>query len=178
MNSQYKITVTNEDGVAREETISSQDLIATMQFTLEHVYNVQKFLLEAINALQKRSIEHDQSKFSTQEFETYAYATKRMGECTFGTDAYRQMTHSIGGAIRRHKEVNRHHPEFHPNGIRDMNLIDLIEMLADWKAAGLRPGGKADLMYSIETCQKRFGYDDNFKQMLVNTAKYLGWINN
>ena len=41
-------------------------------------------------------------------------------------------------AIDHHYANNRHHPEHWPNGINDMTLMDLIEMLADWKAATAR----------------------------------------
>ena len=53
-----------------------------------------------------------------------------------------------------------------------MNLIDIMELLADWKAATLRHNN-GNLLLSIEFNQKRFGYDDGLKQILLNTAKTL-----
>lgn len=58
-------------------------------------------------------------------------------------------------------------------GIRAMNLIDLLEMLCDWKAAGLRHDD-GDLMRSIKINQKRFGYSDELAGIFRNTAE---WIN-
>jgi len=41
-------------------------------------------------------------------------------------------------AIEHHYKNNRHHPEHFNNGIDEMNLVDLIELLCDWKAASER----------------------------------------
>lgn len=53
-------------------------------------------------------------------------------------------------------------------GIRGMSLFDLIEMLCDWKAATLRHND-GNIRRSIELNQKRFGYSDELKQILLNT---------
>jgi len=41
-------------------------------------------------------------------------------------------------ALEHHYALYRHHPEHFQNGIDDMNLIDLVEMFADWKASSER----------------------------------------
>lgn len=58
-------------------------------------------------------------------------------------------------------------------GINGMCLIDLIEMLCDWKAATMRHKD-GDLSRSIEINQKRFGYTDELKTILHNTAQRMG----
>lgn len=56
-----------------------------------------------------------------------------------------------------------------PNsGILGMSLLDLIEMLCDWKAATLRHDD-GDIRKSIEINQKRFGYSDELKTIFLNT---------
>ena len=51
-----------------------------------------------------------------------------------------------------------------------MSLIDLIEMICDWIASSKRnPGG--DIIKSIEINQKRFGYTDELRNILFNTAE-------
>lgn len=57
-----------------------------------------------------------------------------------------------------------------------MNLLQLLEMLADWKAATERMEN-GDLEASINKNAERFGYDLRFKLMLLRTAAELGWIN-
>ena len=53
-----------------------------------------------------------------------------------------------------------------------MTLVDIVEMLCDWKAASLRHND-GNLLKSIEINANRFGYDDQLKQILINTAKIL-----
>lgn len=60
------------------------------------------------------------------------------------------------------------------HGIKQMNLLDIIEMLCDWKAASERHSD-GDIVESIEKNQERFGYSDELKVMFLNTAKALGW---
>jgi hypothetical protein len=81
----------------------------------------------------------------------------------------------MGEALQHHYEVNRHHPEHFPNGIDDMNLLDVIEMLADWKAATLRHAD-GDLDRSITQNAERFGYGAQLEGILRNTARQLAWI--
>jgi len=50
-----------------------------------------------------------------------------------------------------------------------MNLIDLCEMISDWKGATLRHND-GDILKSIELNQKRFSYSDELKQILINTV--------
>lgn len=56
-----------------------------------------------------------------------------------------------------------------------MNLIDVIEMLADWKAATLRHAD-GDLAASIETNVSRFSITEQTHRLLLNTARDLGWL--
>jgi hypothetical protein len=60
-------------------------------------------------------------------------------------------------------------------GIRGMTLLDVIEMLADWKAATERHAD-GNLARSIEVNQKRFGCSDELRAILTNTATALGWM--
>jgi hypothetical protein len=53
-----------------------------------------------------------------------------------------------------------------------MNLIDLLEMLCDWKSSTMRHAD-GDVFKSIEINQKRFGYSDELKMFLINTAEWL-----
>lgn len=53
-------------------------------------------------------------------------------------------------------------------GINGMSLLDLVEMLCDWKAATMRHND-GDIRRSIEINQKRFGYSDELKAIMLNT---------
>jgi hypothetical protein len=56
--------------------------------------------------------------------------------------------------------------------IKVESLLDILEMLCDWKAAALRHND-GDIRRSIEINQERFGYSDDLKQILLNTLPVL-----
>ena len=59
--------------------------------------------------------------------------------------------------------------------VNGMSLLDVLEMLADWKAAGMRHAD-GNLATSLEINHKRFKISDQLQQILINTAKELGWL--
>lgn len=60
------------------------------------------------------------------------------------------------------------------SGVYGMSLLDLIEMLADWKAAVSRHAD-GDLQKSLEINKARFGMSDQLAEIFQNTVKELGW---
>lgn len=57
-------------------------------------------------------------------------------------------------------------------GLRGMSLLDVLEMLCDWKAATARHDD-GDIRKSIEINQRRFCYSDELKQILLNTLPLI-----
>jgi len=54
--------------------------------------------------------------------------------------------------------------------LRGMNLIDLVEMICDWKAASMRHNN-GDIYKSVIDNKERFGISDELSQILFNTVK-------
>lgn len=50
-----------------------------------------------------------------------------------------------------------------------MNLIDVLEMACDWKAASLRHTD-GDFNRSVELCSERFNIAPQLAQIILNTA--------
>ncbi len=148
-----------------------------MRQTIDHTLRVGTLMLQCTEDLNRRAVVHDRSKFDPEEFESFAQETPGLRSLTYGSDEYKAALNRIRPAIDRHQKGNRHHPECHENGVADMNLIDLIEMLADWKAATERHAD-GDLKRSIEMNAERFGYGDEMVNLLWQTALYLGWLKN
>jgi len=142
--------------------------------TKEHIGNVEKFLRQISMELKGRAAEHDKSKLNTPEKETFDRVTPKLRGLTYGSPEYQEMLSEMKPALDHHYRNNRHHPEHHQNGIDGMNLIDLIEMLADWKAATLRHED-GDITTSIKHNAKRFNLSPQLEQILLNTVPYLGW---
>ena len=139
--------------------------------TKQHIQQVRVFIEKIAEAIVDRGEYHDQSKLQSPEKEIFDEYTPKLAETTYGSEEYKTRLEEMKVALKHHYSKNRHHPEHHPNGIHDMNLVDLIEMLCDWKAATMRHND-GDIMKSIELNQKRFGYDDEIKQIMINTVKY------
>lgn len=140
--------------------------------TLKHIENVRNYLNAVIYLIMGRGESHDQSKLESPEAEIFEEFTCKLKDCTYGTPEYYEYLDQMKVGIHHHYKVNRHHPEHHKDGIDGMNLIDLIEMLVDWKAASLRHDD-GDIWKSIEMNQKRFGYSDEMKNLLIRTMKYI-----
>ena len=140
--------------------------------TMRHIETVRNFLGACIRELLHRQEQHDQSKLEPPEVEAYDAITHRLRGITYGSEEYRAVLREYRPAIQHHYQQNRHHPEHHANGYQDMTLLDLVEMLCDWKAASLRHAD-GDVRHSIVINQHRFGYSDDLAQIFRNT---IDWI--
>lgn len=146
------------------------DKFETMVQTYEHKQNVNIYISSIIRDLLSRGILHDNSKLESPEVEIFAEYTPKLAKSTYGSDEYKGFLKEMGVALEHHYKNNRHHPEYFDNGLKGMNLVDLVEMLCDWKAATLRHND-GDILKSIELNQKRFGYTDELKQIFINTVE-------
>ena len=142
--------------------------------TLQHIRSVQAFLSDVIDEMMTRGIMHDVSKLDDPEKSMYDEFTPKLKELTYGSEEYKECLSQMGVALKHHYENNRHHPEHFEWGIHEMNLIDLIEMLCDWKAASLRHGD-GDMMKSLEINRKRFDIEDQLYNIFANTIRDMEW---
>lgn len=148
---------------------------ATKNETRKHILQVGKFLSKIVACLIDRGIFHDKSKLEAPEDEIFDKYTPQLAQSTYGSKEYKQFLKEMKPALKHHYKVNRHHPEhFHNAGIFGMSLIDVMEMLCDWKAATMRHND-GDIRKSIETNQKRFKYSDELKHIFHNTVDDLKW---
>ena len=124
--------------------------------------------------LEERGINHDHSKLVSPEKEGFDIWTPALRGTTYGSEEYKRFLKELGKVLAHHYQVNRHHPEHFENGIYGMNIIDLTEMICDWKAASERHND-GDIIDSINNINKtRFGYDDSMEKVLKNTViKYF-----
>jgi hypothetical protein len=143
--------------------------------TYAHITEVRMRLLMVANDLIKRAHRHDESKLAEPELSVFNEYTPKLRDSTYGSPEYKEFLEGMGEGLRHHYAHNDHHPEHHENGIADMDLVQVTEMLCDWKAATLRHAD-GDLARSIEQNAKRFGYGDEIKRLLSNTAERFGWL--
>jgi hypothetical protein len=141
--------------------------------TKKHIKRVRFYIKSCIRELRKKAVSHDFDKIhDSTEKSLFDEFTPKLKDCTFGSDEYKEYLESLKPALDIHYKNNRHHPEHFKNGISGMNLIDLLEMVCDWKASSERHAD-GNIMKSIEINQERFGYSDELKSILINTAWFL-----
>ena len=140
--------------------------------TKKHIAKVEEYLDMMAAGLKSRGHMHDLSKTKSPELEIFQEYTDKLKGTTFGSAEYKQYLKEMKPALDHHYKVNRHHPESNPNGIKGMNLLDVMEMVCDWKAASERHAN-GDIVSSIEKNKERFDMSDDLTQIILNTVKLL-----
>ena len=143
--------------------------------TLRHSLRVADLMGEPIKELIDRSVRHDLSKTREPELSVYNQFVPRLREAAYGSAEYAASVEAMAEGLRHHYSHNRHHPEHVPDGINGMTLVDLIEMLADWKAANER-GRDGDLARALRINRERFGITAQLMDILINTAQHYHWL--
>ena len=174
------------------------------QDTATHINTVRVFLAAIIYRLEQRRLEHDASKLQSPEKEMYDEFTPKLRELTYGSDEYKASLAAMGPALKHHYENNSHHPEHygylecdicfarHPRDyegrcqscnhgtftfrpdVNGMSLLDLIEMLCDWKAAGMRHAN-GNLSESLKINKERFEMTEQLAEIFENTVREMVW---
>lgn len=143
--------------------------------TLKHSLRVGELMGQAIAELVHRSVRHDRSKTEDPELAIFNEFTPKLRNTTYGSDEYKGYLAAMGEALQHHYQHNPHHPEHYPNGIAGMTLADLVEMLADWRAATERHAD-GSLVQSLRIQQERFGISNQLAEILWNTARHFRWL--
>jgi Family of unknown function (DUF5662) len=147
----------------------------SMLDTLKHSRRVDELLMELVVEIQKRMTVHDQSKMEPPEKAMFDEFSSKLKNSTYNSEEYKQFLRDMP-ALKHHYENNRHHPEHFEDGINGMNLIDILEMLADWKAAGERHAD-GDMAESLVQQRTRFGISEQLLRIFENTVSEMGWLN-
>lgn len=156
----------------------TDDEKATNVQTQAHIDTVGRLLRLFASQLEERGRKHDASKLVPPEVEMFTLMTKRLAGTTYGSAEYMAMIKGpeMKEALAHHYEHNSHHPEHYPfGGVEGMDLLDVVEMFCDWKAATLRHND-GDIMKSIGFNRQRFkmrGID--LALIFENTVRKLEW---
>jgi hypothetical protein len=139
--------------------------------TYEHIKEVSKNINIVIRELMHRGEVHDNSKFQEEELLVFANANL-LKDIQYDSPEYRENLKQLEPAIQHHHAKNRHHPEHWVNGIDEMNLIDLIELVADWRAATKR-NKNGNILKSIELNTQKYNISPQLRKILENTVKEI-----
>lgn len=141
--------------------------------TLYHIRRVASLLHNICRGLLDRADKHDKTKLRYPEKAVFDKFTERLNGSTYGSDEYTKDTEGeMKPALKDHYASNSHHPEHHENGIDGMDLLDVVEMFCDWKAASERHED-GDLYKSIQHNRKRFKMSDQLAKIFENTIKSI-----
>ena len=137
---------------------------------LRHIMTVQALLRRFARQLLNRADNHDLSKLAPDELggmiEIDSIADK------FRLNSPEYMAALSGTAIKLHRSRYSHHPEYHLNGVEDMNIFDLVEMVCDWKVANqLR--GHPEWKKSVGMMAERLSLSSEYVLLVNLIAKAL-----
>jgi hypothetical protein len=138
--------------------------------TLAHKFLVARYLIAFAVRLTWRALVHDASKLGRFERAEFARVLPFLRGTTYGTQAYRHWLDELGPALRHHYRANSHHPEHHDDGVAGMDLLDLVEMFCDWRAA-VRRHADGDIVASVEHNVERFTLGPTMAAVLRTEAK-------
>lgn len=138
--------------------------------TLRHIRRVSGLLGLCAADLVRRGAVHDDSKLAAPEKEAFDVATPKLKSLTFGSEDYKRSLADLGPALAHHYAANDHHPEHFPDGVGGMDLIQMLEMACDWKAAAER--GR-DGTVNMAATAERFGLDERLAGIIGRTIDRL-----
>ena len=143
--------------------------------TVRHRARVQALMGELTWLLEARAAEHDLSKTNPPEVEAFNAVTDQLSGLEYGSPEYKDALRDLGPALDHHYAQNRHHPEWHAEGINGMTLLDLVELICDWAAAVERVHA-GNLEKSVEINRERFGLTDQIVRIILNTYESMGLL--
>lgn len=155
---------------------TGQEMENYLEDTDHHIGLVQEWMRRAWNLLELQLLTHDESKYSEEEAEIYAVVTPEFAKYEYGTPEHSAVGDKLGPAWKHHLANNPHHPEYHDNGVDDMDLLYIVEMLCDWKAASMRNPNQ-DFKKSLQLNLDKKKVAPQLQSVMINTAARLGMFN-
>ena len=138
----------------------------------KHIEGVQNYLKTIGLIITTRGYEHDSSKVSDEEYKYFKMANS-IDRNQFKTyeEYLDYVKPTLDKGLKHHYEYNRHHPEHFDNGVNDMTLIDIIEMIIDWKVSIEQNGKKLEdeIGYNFD----KYNISDQLKKIIMNTFEYI-----
>jgi hypothetical protein len=136
-----------------------------------HIATVRTLLRYVAEMLRIRGDMHDASKLQEPELSGYLEMQDAFKNVHYGSPEYTTTLMLFMPVVNHHYKLNTHHPEHWELGVADMDLLDVIEMLIDWKAVSLEK--RNDFEKSLEISIQRFEIEPQLASILRNTAKRL-----
>jgi hypothetical protein len=138
--------------------------------TYDHKQDVCKYISIIVKLLLDRSVEHDNSKLEDPEKSILDKVVPLLESLKFGSPEYIKTIEPLKEMSQHHYANNKHHIQHWENGIKDMDLVDICEMICDWKAATKR-GKDGNIKDSLEIARERYNLPEELICILRNTVE-------
>lgn len=145
--------------------------------TMNHIERVRALINKCCVLLIERANNHDMSKLSDEEKPLFDEYTPKLKEMKYQSQEYKDCLAKLKPALDHHYATNRHHPEHFENGMKEFNLIDLLEFFCDNLAATERMKNGGNIVRSIfqNQIREKFEFSDDVRALLLQTARlYVG----
>lgn len=136
---------------------------------LNHSNKVSYLLRKIAFEIELRANSHDTSKLEIDEFIGFCQLdlNRNHQKEEYGSKSYEDGIKNI--TVKLHQSRNTHHPEYYPNGVKDMSLIDIIEMLCDWEVARQQRDTQENIDKTWDMRQSKF-------KLLDEEVRFLRFI--
>ena len=153
--------------------ITEQEIQKEKEKTKYHIMDVGKVGCTFSHSLRTRLNKHDKSKLSEPEASMFAKHGKKLSELKYGTKEYsKEIEDMKKDCLLHHYKYNSNHPEHYENGVNDMNLIDIIEMLCDWIASCDRTKD-GNFQESLKINMERFNIQEPLRSIILRSERYF-----
>lgn len=149
---------------------TSRQITSHLLSTHQHINDVRDKLNIFVRLLLQRGDRHDESKLEEPELSGFAEVNDELPKLVYNSEEYKENLAKLEDTLRAHYGANRHHPQHWENGVNDMDLIDILEMLADWLSSTKRNKG-GNLNFSLKDNAERFGIGDQLLAIMTNTIE-------
>jgi hypothetical protein len=153
-----------------ENKPSDLQLAESNYATSEHIREVCKNIHKLVKMLLDRADIHDNSKFEHPEVDPFSLTFASLHGPTYASSEYEsRKVGELKVALDHHYANNRHHPQHFKEGVKDMNLVDILEMFCDWLAASKRHAN-GNIRISIEKNSDKYHMGSVLTRIFENTA--------
>lgn len=142
---------------------------------LAHKLSVKLGIQRIIDDLFNRGEHHDDDKLEGETLTSFYEISGKFKSAKFGSPEYERTLLDLKPTLDKHYSINDHHPQHYENGIDGMNFLSMIEMIVDWKSAS-SAYGDTEFEESMKINKHRFDIDEQLFSVMMNTAKYLGYL--
>jgi len=133
----------------------------------DHKFLVLLYTGKFCTKLMYRALAHDFSKLFPDEARGFSKSSRTFRKIPYGGTTYNRYLSHLGESLVFHYRRNKHHPQHYSDGVRGMDLLDLVEMFYDWAAASKRQS-RGSLRSSIDKNTERFSISEDLSRLLMN----------